>query len=103
MSAQLMKLRDSQEIKDEEEIVVGSSNTTHFFRVKNNLTQQILAIEKMYQAASRFNFKSLFYLIYIYFFYTPLAHQVETLKKEREDKNKIIGTLMNQIKVRSLG
>lgn len=49
-----MKLRDSQEVseKDESEIVVGTNNATHFFKVKNALNQQIKAVEKMYQAAS---------------------------------------------------
>lgn len=97
MSAQLMKLRDSQEVKEDDEIVVGSSNTTHFFKVKNNLTQQIKAIEKMYQAASKtiIFFKILCNTQNCF----SAAHQIETLKKEREDKNKIIGALMSQVKV----
>ena len=50
MSVQLMKLRDSLELQDEEEVTLAPKNTSQFAKMKTDYTRQIDAMGKMLQA-----------------------------------------------------
>jgi len=50
MSVQLMKLKDSLELQEEEEVTLAPKNTSQFAKMKTEYTRQIDAMGKMLQA-----------------------------------------------------
>lgn len=73
-----MQMLDSQEISEEDEIAICPKNTGQYTKMKIEYTRQIDAMGKMLQAT---------------------VQQVASMKRDREEKNRIIAMLMTQVKV----
>lgn len=90
-----MQMRDSQEITEEDEVAICPKNTGQYTKMKAEYTRQIDAMGKMLQATGESIPSVMAQTNFFYF----IVHQVTSMKRDREEKNRIISMLMTQVKV----